>query len=133
MKLQDNGRYWLWEEDATLKQRDERLMIAQRGFKQRGLSIWGTENCQRCGACCYKFMIRAFDKPPYEMCEHLACSAAGASCNLHGHNKPAECAGYGCWNKRLKMGTDAERVALMRTAIDILHTKAEEDLEKTLN
>jgi len=130
MKLIDNGRFWGWDEKS--KEKDLAIMALQRGYKQKGLSIWGTTGCERCGACCYKFRIPTFNKPQYETCSHLTVSDSCASCDLHKAKKPRGCKVYGCWEKKFPMGTDAERLQLIRMAIDILKTKPESKLQELI-
>jgi len=126
MKLNKDGSFWSWDELS--RETDLRIMGLQKQYKERGLSIWGTVSCQRCGACCYKFKIPHVKEEQYRPCPYQSKANGGASCELQGKKKPWGCKRYGCWNKRFKMGTDAERLQLMRIAIDILGTKNQNDL-----
>ena len=130
MKLNNNGCFWTWDEPT--RETDEALMRRQRIYKDCGLSIWGTRDCQRCGACCYKFIIPRIKAEQYLPCPYQTSSEEGASCDLHGKKKPWGCKRYGCWDKRFKMGTDAERLQLMHIAVDILHTKTQANILETL-
>ncbi len=125
MKLTQKGRFWIWDEES--REVDLAILDLQRFYKDKGLSIWGSSQCECCGACCYKFGILPLGKSQYKKCEFLHCSDE-AECDVHGRNKPHCCKIYGCWSRNFKMGTDAERLQLIRIAIDILHTKKEKDL-----
>jgi len=129
MKLKDKGSYWLWGETKDEVAFDERVLSAQRKFNDSKRSIWGTEECERCGACCYKFQITTLRKEKdkqYILCPYQKIEKTSV-CEKQGSKKPRECKSYGCW-KSQPMGTPAERYAMMRMAIDILHTKQESDL-----
>ena len=126
MKLTGKGEFWIWDEPS--RETDLAVMALQKKYKHDGLSIWGTPSCQKCGACCYKFGIPTIDKPQYQVCQYQTCTKQGSSCERNGPRKPWGCKLYGCWNKRIAMGTDAERLQLIRMAVDILKTKTEIDM-----
>jgi hypothetical protein len=125
MKLINKGADWIWDDKSSGN--DQAIMDLQKEYRNLGLSIWGSLGCKQCGACCYKFEIPPFNKPQYKKCEYLKCSDK-AECELQKNGKPRGCKIYGCWERKFKMGTDAERLQLMRIAIDILKTKKESDL-----
>lgn len=134
MKLIQNGRMWLWEENETEIEFDNQVLAAQRKFNDTGKSLWGTDGCEKCGACCYKFQITSLKKKKdtgYILCPYQKINETSV-CEKQGSRKPNECKNYGCWKREYKMGTPAERYAMMRMAIDILHTKEESDLVKAL-
>lgn len=134
MKLKSDGAYWLWEESEEERGFDEIVLYAQRKFNNSGKSIWGTDKCEQCGSCCYKFQIKTLGKEKekqYVLCPYQKIGGV-SSCEKHGQNKPKECKRYGCWERKYPMGTPAERYAMIRMAIDILHTKEESDLIKAL-
>lgn len=134
MKLVDKGKFWLWENSPKKIEFDEVVLLAERKFNDSGKSIWGTDGCEKCGACCYKFQITSLKEKKNE--NYVPCpyqKIEGSSiCEKHGATKPRECKNYGCWKREYKMGTPAERYAMMRMAIDILHTKKESDLIRAL-
>jgi hypothetical protein len=130
MKLKARGAYWLWGESETEIEFDNIVLVVQRKFNDTGRSIWGTDGCEKCGACCYKFQITTLDKEKdkqYELCPHQMIEETSV-CKKQGSEKPIECNNYGCWKREYKMGTPAERYAMMKMAIEILHTKKESDL-----
>jgi hypothetical protein len=124
MKLLDQGRFWIWDESS--REKDLVILDLQKKYKSQGKSIWGTEGCERCGACCYKFRIKSLDKPQFQVCPYQIKDKRG--CDIQ-DKKPRECDFYGCWRKDIRMGTDAERLQLMRIAVDILKTKTEREID----
>jgi len=134
MKLRNGGSYWLWEENDQEIEFDEKVLKAQRKFNDSGKSIWGTDGCEKCGACCYKFQISTLKQKKdkqYTLCPYQKVKETSI-CKKQGTEKPRECKNYGCWKREYKMGIPAERYAMIRMAIDILHTKKESDLIKAL-
>jgi hypothetical protein len=134
MKLINNGKFWLWEKNEEETSFDEKVLDAQKKFNTTGRSIWGTEKCEMCGACCYKFQIASLKKEKnrnYTLCPYQIIEE-NSKCERHGKNKPRECRDYGCWKREYKRGIPAERYAMMLMAIEILHTKKESDLMSAL-
>lgn len=133
MKLKNKGTYWIWEESPDKRAFDEKVLQAQRKFNDYGRSIWGTRCCEMCGACCYKFQIQSLGKEKgqnHSLCPYQQITESSV-CKRQ-ENKPIECENYGCWRREYKMGTSAERYAMMLIAIEILHTKKESDLLEVL-
>lgn len=133
MKLISDGKFWIWEESSDKKSFDEKVLQAQRKFNDSGRSIWGTEGCEMCGACCYKFQIQSLGKEKgqnYSLCPYQQITESSV-CKRQ-ENKPIECKNYGCWRREYKMGTPAERYAMILMAIEILHTEKESDLLEAL-
>ena len=115
-----------WEHGDEI---DIRIMDLQRTFQEKGLSIWGTKECARCGACCN--YLERDGKMGGVSCEYLKTEPGKATCELHGENKPDDCAGWTCYGEYDCL-TAQQRYPMMRVAVDILGTKEEEDILKLL-
>ena len=63
--------------------------IQQNYFFDKGLGIWGNENCLQCGACCYE----------WDLCKGGPEIREGkAFCLIHEEKKPSICERYFCGN-----------------------------------
>lgn len=124
MRLTGGGRDFVWGkgEEGCI---DDEILAIQREYSKNGLSIWGTEGCNRCGACCY--MPQKWDSPEYTKCRHLITEGGTAACGIHGKDKPQECTNWGCYD-RINPGTPGQRYHMIRIAVDILKTKTENDI-----
>jgi hypothetical protein len=129
MKLIRKGKFWLWEETDEGRAFDEKILKLERAFSDTGKSIWGTDGCEKCGACCYEYQIRTLGKlkdTNYSLCPYQ--NRMHRNDCMRQEKKPRECKKYGCWKREYRMGTPAERYAMMRMAVDILKTKTEKDI-----
>ncbi len=132
MKLLGNNGNWDWSEGSEGKI-DKQLCDLQKMYYDKKLSIWGTEGCDRCGSCCYVMGVGAVDKLPYTKCEYLdTLNGCESDCDLQ-DEKPIDCAiSWDCSGEGFGKGTPAQRIYMMRTAVDILKTRTEEDILELL-
>ncbi len=121
MRLINEGKGIIWS-DGEEGEIDKKILALQRQYSKQCLSIWGTDDCYRCGACCY--MFKKDDKPQFTTCQYLNTETE-AEC-LKQDDKPRECTDWKCWGPIT--GTPKQRYQLMRIAVDILKTKTEKDI-----
>ncbi len=124
MRLIDGGKSFVWGEGEE-RWIDDQVLKLQRRYSKDGLSIWGTPDCSRCGACCY--LPEKVNTPQLRKCEYLTTEEGTATCGMHGRNKPEECISWKCYDP-INHGTPGQRYKFMRVAVDILGTKREEDI-----
>jgi hypothetical protein len=93
------------------------------------LSIWQTEGCARCGACCYAPGISKGDiqKTRNSLCEHLRVDSDNntTSCELHGTDeKPEICREYSCCQNGGLPGVEIYRRAVFaKVVLDVIGIK----------
>jgi len=116
MKISDLGREWAYDSS-----REESLVRdKQRQFMTSGKTIWGTEDCQRCGACCVYFSIPKIGKSAYSPCPNLETCGSQTSCRVQ-ESKPETCTGFKC----NKLKSDIVRTIIAGIAVQHLGTKSE--------
>lgn len=88
------------------------------------LTVWQTNECLRCGGCCYAASINddILNKKRNCLCSDLAVNIVDkdSSC-LRQHDKPFSCREYSCKNEGL-----SGRIAIAR-AVNLLGTKPVEN------
>lgn len=105
---------------------EKKLVKLQSQFLKENKSIWGTDYCERCGVCCYKYEIKTLDKPEqYTLCNNLKIENNVPYCEIQ-KDKPELCENYTCKGR----GTRIERWQMLQMSEKILETKTIEDLEE---
>ena len=106
---------------------EKRLVLLQNQFRLFDKSIWGTDDCERCGVCCYKYTIEELGKEEqYTLCDNLKIEDNIPYCDTQ-NKKPETCKDYGCYKGR---GSPVERWQMIQIAEKILKTKTKADLEE---
>jgi hypothetical protein len=108
---------------------EKNILKLQHQFLEFNKNIWGTDNCERCGSCCYKYRIEEIGKNEiYANCKNLEIRDAIPYCRTQ-EEKPETCKAYSCKNR----GSALERFHMVKMATNILETKTNNDLEKMIN
>ncbi|MCK4997763.1 hypothetical protein KAS08_05665 [Candidatus Pacearchaeota archaeon] len=106
---------------------ESKLVELQDQFKKFDKSIWGTDECERCGICCYKYEIEELGiEKQYTRCHNMEIVDSVPYCKIQ-EEKPEVCENYGCYKGR---GSPVERWQMMQMAEKILKTKTHKDLEE---